>query len=159
MECPKRKRIRLPDYDYSGNGAYFITVCTQNKVKLFGEIGENTPARQMVEKVFAQVLSRYPHVDCPKYVLMPNHFHALLVIDKRDMEASATVMNVVQAFKSISTVEYIRLVKAGFAVPFEKKVWQRSFYDHIIRSERDFQEVWRYIDENPLKWKLDRFYL
>ena len=68
-------------------------------------------------------------------------------------------MDVVQAFKSQSTVEYIRLVKEGKAKPFDKHIWQRSFYDHVIRNDHDFEEIYKYIEENPQKWKLDRFYV
>ena len=82
---------------------------------------------------------------------MPNHFHAIIVIQRADTRSAPTIMDVVQAFKSRTTVEYTRLVKQGLLPPFEKHVWQRSFYEHVIRNDRDYEEIWRYIDENPLK--------
>lgn len=159
MGWSSRKRLRLAEHDYSGNGAYFITVCTHNKVKLFGDVGGNSCAAQMICDMFEQTLSRYPQVSCPKYVVMPNHFHALVCIDTMDNTSPATVADVMRSFKSRPTVEYIRLVKEGKAPPFEGKVWQRSYYDHVIRNERDFQEVWKYIEENPIKWQLDEMYV
>lgn len=155
MDSPRRKQMRLPTYDYSSNGAYFVTACTHNKVKLFGDIGSDSIASQMISFEFEHILSRYPQICCPKYVVMPNHFHALVVIDKMDDSSSSTIAEMMQSFKSKTTVEYIRLVNAGKARPFDRKVWQRSYYDHVIRNERDFQEVWKYIDENPLRWELD----
>ena len=159
MEQPNRKKIRLDTIDYSANGAYFVTVCTQGKEKLFGEIGENSIAGQMVCREFEAAIARFPHVHCSKYVVMPNHFHALLIIEKMQDNPSETIMDVLRVFKSRSTVEYIRLVRAGKAIPFQKKVWQRSFYDHVVRNEWDYQEIWKYIDENPMKWQLDKLYV
>ena len=158
MEQKRRKVIRLPQFDYSSNGAYFITICTHERRNLFGQIDSDSPAKQMLYEEFEMVLKRFPQMTSPNYVVMPNHFHALIVIDKMNEEASDTVAKMIQAFKSKSTVEYIRLVKAGKAAAFAGKVWQRSYYDHVVRNDRDYQEIWRYIDENPLKWKLDRFY-
>lgn len=101
-------------------------------------------------------------------VVMPNHFHAIIVIQKdyyqkrferADMESAPTLSDIVQTFKRRSTIEYIKLVKQGLAAPFDKKVWQRSYHDHIIRNEKEFRMIWEYIDENPLKWESDCFYV
>lgn len=159
MDHPNRKRLRLPAYDYSSNGAYFITVCTHRKVKLFGDAGSNSAAAQMIRSEFERLISRYSQVYCQQYVVMPNHFHALIEIEKQNDSPSSTIAEMMQAFKSKTTVEYIRLVKAGKARPFDKKVWQRSYYDHVIRNERDYQEVWKYIEENPMRWELDTLFV
>lgn len=148
--------IRLPEYDYSSNGAYFLTICTQNKAEFFGGGGIDSPVGQMIGETFEEVLSNYPQMRCPQYVVMPNHFHALVVVDKMSEKPSATIARMVQAFKSKTTVAYIRMVKSGKAVPFEGKLWQRSYYDHVIRNEQDYLETWKYIEENPLKWKLKK---
>lgn len=154
----RRKQIRLPEYDYSQNGAYFITICTYERKNLFGNVGANSISARMIVEEFEKTMAEYPNVFSPKYVVMPNHFHAIIQIDRTDMESTPTIMQLMQSFKRRTTIEYIRLVKSSFAEPFHKHIWQRSFYDHVIRNDRDFQEIWRYIDENPLKWKLDRFY-
>lgn len=85
---------------------------------------------------------------------MPNHLHALIVIEDMKNVSDKSIAEFMRSFKSQSTVEYIRMVKAGKAKPFEGKLWQRSYYDHVIRNELDFQEVWKYIAENPLRWQL-----
>ena len=159
MDLPQRKIVRLPDYDYSTNGAYFVTICTYNRKPLFGDVGADLVSARMVCTEFKKTVDSFPQIACPKYVVMPNHFHAIIVIQRADTRSAPTIMDVVQAFKSRTTVEYTRLVKQGLLPPFEKHVWQRSFYEHVIRNDRDYEEIWRYIDENPLKWKLDRFYM
>ena len=156
MPEKKRKRLRLQNFDYTKNGAYFVTVCTHNKADLFGPVGEKTDASAMIEQVFEETLREYPQMECCRYVVMPNHFHALLVIENMTDFSAQSVAHFMQAFKSKTTVCYIRLVKAGKAAPFAGKLWQRSYYDHIIRNEQDFQEVWKYIEENPLRWQLKR---
>ena len=124
MEYPKRKRLRLPEYDYSQNGAYFITICTQNRETLFGDVGADSISARMISDIFEK-----------------------------------TISEIVQTFKRRSTIEYIKLVKQGLAQPFDKKVWQRSYHDHIIRNEKDFRMIRKYIDENPITWENDCFYV
>ena len=113
IELTKRKTCRIPGYDYSQNGAYFITICTHQKRLLFGNLSQ---------------------------------------------EAAPTVVEIVQAFKRYSTIEYIHLVKQGAAEPFEKYVWQRSFHDHIVRTEDDFRMIAEYIQNNPRRWEEDCFH-
>lgn len=157
-ERPCRKAYRLPQYDYSQNGAYFITICTQNHKILFGEIGTPNPAAAMVGRTFAEVLGAYPSLDCPCFVVMPNHFHALLVMNRADTGSAPTLSVVVQAFKRLSTHRYIQLVRQGKALPFDRRVWQRSFYDHVVRSQEDYCRIAEYISANPARWMEDRFH-
>ena len=163
IELTKRKSCRIPGYDYSQNGAYFITICTHQKRLLFGNlsqeaVGADSISARMVRCVFAEVIDRYPAVSCPYSVVMPNHFHALVVIARADIESAPTVVQIVQAFKRYSTIEYIHLVKQGAAEPFEKYVWQRSFHDHIVRTEDDFRMIAEYIQNNPRRWEEDCFH-
>lgn len=158
MEQPKRKRMRLKDFDYSQDNAFFITICTHNRNLLFGAVGADSISARMIADTFYEILARYPTVHCPKYAVMPNHFHAILVIDRADMESAPTLSDIVQSFKRYSTIAYIKLVKEGVLPPFKDRVWQRSFYDHVIRNEQDYREIWQYIDENPLKWRKDKLY-
>lgn len=171
-EYPRRKLLRLQGYDYSKNGAYFVTICTQNREPIFGTVGADSISARMAAAVFEKVISQYEDVYCPNYVVMPNHFHAIIVIEKdygkyfinkpdperADMESAPTISEVVQSFKRYSTVEYARLVRQGIMSPFDKKIWQRSFHDHIIRNEKEFQMIYKYIDENPVNWENDCFY-
>ena len=161
---PKRKAHHLPGYDYSRNGAYFITICTHQRKMLFGSnldpVGADSISARMVTRTFREIIGQYPAVQCHYFVVMPNHFHALVEIERAraDMESAPTVIEIVQAFKRYSTVEYIRLVKSGQAIPFDKRLWQRSFHDHIVRNEADYCMIASYIQSNPQLWHKDCFY-
>ena len=156
---PDRKSPRLPGYDYSRNGAYFITICTEGRRLVFGgSVGADSISARMADQIWRRTLASYPGVECPQYVIMPNHFHGIVVLERADMESAPTLSQVVQTFKRHTTIAYTKLVKAGMAPPFEKRLWQRSFYDHIIRSEADYQRIWQYIHDNPLRWTEDLYY-
>ena len=152
---PKRKSHHLQGYDYSQNGAYFITICTHQRRMLFGPnrapVGADSISARMAARVFREIIGQYPAVQCRYFVVMPNHFHALVEIERAraDMESAPTIISIVQAFKRYSTVEYIRLVKRGQAAPLDKHLWQRSFRDHVIRNEPDYRMIAEYIQSNP----------
>lgn len=148
-----RKRLRLENYDYSGNGAYFITICTKNKENIFVQPVGNGHARSSVGMIAEQHLLAIPAhfqgVTIDKYVIMPNHIHVILVLEQPHTERACpfpTVSTVIGSYKSSVSRA------AGFPV------WQKSFYDHVIRNEADYLTIWQYIENNPLKWELDRFY-
>ena len=149
MELPKRKSPRLPGYDYSTNGAYFITICTKEKKPIFGPVGADSISARMVARTFLDTI----------YTVMPNHFHAIIVIERADMESAPTISQIIQSFKRYSTVEYVKLVKDGTVPPFDEKIWQRSFYDHVIRDEKGYLKIWNYIEGNPSRWEEDCFYV
>ena len=149
----------MPGYDYSANGAYFITICTKNKIPIFEPVGADSISARMVTKTFLDTIRKYPQVDSPIYTVMPNHFHAVITIDRTDMESAPTISQIVQNFKRYSTIEYIKLVKDGMVPPFNGQIWQRSFHDHVIRDEKGFLKIWNYIEGNPSKWEEDCFYV
>ncbi len=159
---PKRKHPRLKEYDYSTAGAYFITICTQNKKCLLSRIvgrglapAENhyTPYGQIAEKQLFALENRYPGVEVARYVIMPNHIHMILLIEEATAGASPrpTVMDVVCTYKSLTTRECKKVQ------PIEK-LFQTSFYEHVIRGREDYDEIAKYIQENPAKWQLDKLY-
>ena len=74
------------------------------------------------------------------------------------MESAPTLSEIIQSFKRYSTIEYMKLVKTGILPPFNKQIWQRSFYDHIIRNQEDYNEKYEYISQNPMRWQTDEFY-
>ncbi len=158
----KRKRLRLPEYDYSLNGAYFITICTRDKRKLFWNnasfVGANSvrppemelsPYGQVVDNAIKHIAATYGNtVKIDKYVIMPNHIHMIISIDDNWRTLFApTVSRIIKQFKGVITKQ------TG------QSVWQRSFYDHIIRDERDYMDKWNYIENNPAKWLDDEFYI
>ena len=118
-------------------------------------------AGKMIERIYDEVLSTFDDIITDKYITMPNHFHCILSIQRADTRSAPTktrIDAVIQEFKSKSTVEYIRGVKADIYPPFNKRVWQRNYYEHIIRSEEEYWQKWQYINENPVKWAEDEFY-
>ncbi|MBK7888536.1 MAG: transposase [Bacteroidetes bacterium] len=167
-----RRSIRLKGYDYSQEGLYFITICQQDRECLFGEIVDGemllNDAGKMVDDVWLKIPERFPHVLLHEYIIMPNHFHAILEILGSAPAVRATLVvapdkaaalgDILGAFKSISTVEYIQGVKKCGWPTFNGKLWQRDFFDHIIRNERSFHRISRYILNNPKNWKGDKFY-
>jgi putative transposase len=147
-----RHSIRMKGYDYSNGGIYFITICVKDRICLFGDIvkGKLTlnNAGMMVENEWIKIPNRFPGVQLHQYVIMPNHFHAIMV---------KTVGDIVGAFKSIVTDEYINGVKNNGWTSFNGKLWQRNYYEHIIRDEISYHRISEYIENNPAKWQKDKF--
>ena len=158
LERPSRRPNRLPGYDYSQNGAYFVTMCTKGRRMLFGDVGADSISARVVAQTFSEVIAAAPYYTCPCFVVMPNHFHALLVIDRADMESAPTISDLMRDFKRYSTLEYGKLVRQGAAEPYQGRLWQRSFHDHIIRNDREYRLIGEYIITNPARWREDCFY-
>ncbi|MCL4500583.1 MAG: YraN family protein [Deltaproteobacteria bacterium] len=158
----KRKSPRLPDYDYSRPGAYFITICIQNKKFLLGDIREGIiclkAAGKMVEKWWLKLESKYPWIKTDQYfAVMPNHFHGIVFIEAPEGGyMDPPLQKIMQWFKTMTTNEYVHGVKEYDWPPFPGSLWQRSFYEHIIRDEESLNRIREYIINNPLRWELDR---
>ena len=155
MELPKRKNIRLKNYDYSQNGAYFITICVKDKHELLVEIvGTNCVRPQLfeygwiVDNEIANLNNIYKDVKVDKYIVMPNHIHMIIFITGENGRTQfvPTISRIIKQFEGTITK------KIGFSL------WQPRFHDHVIRDEEDYQNHWRYIEENPLKWAEDEYY-
>ena len=182
-EKHRRRSIRLRGYDYSSPGKYFVTICAQNRKCLYGEVinGEMklNDAGRMVEKWWLELANKFPLVDIDEHVTMPNHFHGIIVIvDRREREKglyhagktndqiahamasvpekSAPLPEIVQWFKTMTTNEYIRGVKELGWARFDRKLWQRNYYEHTIFSLRALKNIRQYIRANPLMWPYDR---
>ena len=157
MDFAKRKQIRLENYDYSGNSAYFITICTFHRIRLFDSIvGANLCVRpsnadKLIEKWLFKLENKYKNVAIDKYVIMPDHIH--FILQQTGAHAGAPLPEIIKWFKTQTTDEYIKGVKSGVFQPFEKHIWERNYYEHIIRNQNDYNEIWKYIDENPLKYR------
>ena len=157
MELKKRKPTRLAEFDYSSAGAYFVTVCTKDRKHLLCNIvGEGLralPTIQLtkigddVENAIRHMNHTYPDVCVDKYVIMPNHIHMIIKIEPNAGGlGDPPLQDIIGRFKSYTTHKFCDVL------------WQRSFYDHIIRNEQDYLEIWQYIDNNPAKWEEDEFY-
>ncbi len=164
-ELPERKHPRLDKYDYSSAGAYFITVCTQNRRCVLSRIVgrglapaetneiEYTSFGKIAEKQLFLLEDRYPFLTVGQYVIMPNHIHVILILDNEAAGASPrpTIMDIVCTYKSLTTRE---CRKNGFA----EKLFQTSFYEHIIQDREDYETRMKYIYENPIRWYYDELY-
>ncbi len=160
MDFPKRKPNRLPDFDYSTSGAYFITICTKDHKCLFWQsVGASIARPQpsllsqsgiIVDRAIRQIPVHYPAVSVDHYVVMPNHIHLLLQINT-DADGRAMLA------PTISTV--VQQLKGSVTKQIGQPVWQKLFHDHVIRNEKDYWKIWQYIDNNPVQWQEDCFYL
>ena len=179
----ERKSPRLNGYDYGRGGCYFVTVCTQNRACLFwgpGRAGLGpapTPPLNELGRLAVETWADLPNhiagVELDKFVVMPNHVHGILrltgVVPNRAHPAVSApsvgagprpahfpvpLTEVVRQFKSFSA----RRINAARNTP-GAPLWQRSFYDHIIRNEADYLRIWDYIDTNPLRWAEDEYYI
>ena len=176
-----RRSIRLQGYDYSQNGAYFITICTQNRECLFGEIMDGrmqlNVAGEMVCRWYRELENKFPDIECDAFVCMPNHVHFIVVNVGADLcvrpnpanehagngdhpnqgeHTGSPLRAVVQWFKTMTTNEYIRGVKQHHWPPFPGKLWQRNYYERIVRNENELTRIRQYIIDNPAKWDMDR---
>ena len=160
MELPRRKKNRLSDFDYSSAGAYFVTICTEQRVSLLCDetTGDEQPVPNhwgsISEKYILQIPERFPAVAVEKYVVMPNHIHILLMIEHSEQTKSAPNLGTVIGWYKYNTTKHIR---SEFDIP-AGRIFQRSYHDHVVRNERDFWKIWEYIDNNPAKWTEDCFY-
>jgi REP element-mobilizing transposase RayT len=151
-----RKINRLKGYDYSSLGSYFITICTKERqeilCKIVGDAAFGVPNVELTEigeKVKERIdsLTTNPNIRLETYVIMPNHVHLLITITDGTPRAApptkTTISQTVNALKSLTTKQL------GYSI------WQRSYHDHIIRSEKDFSFIAEYIDNNPMTWEKD----
>ena len=154
-QLPTRKSARLRQYDYSTPGAYFITICTANREKIFWETRRGdlwSPANvplsdcgKIVDAEFQKMNSVYSAVHVDKYCIMPDHVHMILRIDTDAdgrPQVAPTISRVIQQFKGSVTKQV------------GQPIWQKSFYEHSIRNPWDYDEIWAYIENNPLKYLL-----
>jgi putative transposase len=175
-----RRSIRLPAYDYAQPGAYFVTIFTQNRECVFGQVVEGQmilgDPGQMVESVWRQ-LPRYHGVDVDAFAVMPNHMHGIIVLvgagpvatgpvgadpracpDTGRPQGAAPTMSlpdVVHRFKSLTTAIYRRGVLQDGWQPFPGRLWQRNYYEHVIRDEEELNRIRQYIMDNAARWQDD----
>ncbi len=156
-----RKSLRLKEFDYSTNAAYFVTICSKNRANIFSSVvgavhpdgprAEPSAIGRIVEKHIQAIPNVYVNVFVDAYVIMPNHVHLILRIDNPQGSAgcptpTAELPKIISALKSLSSRDA------------DISLWQRGYYEHICRDYRDYIDCCRYIDSNPLKWAEDEYY-
>ena len=162
MDHPRRKRTRLENYDYSSPGAYFLTICTQDRKCILSEISVGAgvldgPQLRLstygrnVEETLREINRQYAWLSVENYVIMPNHIHLLVEITENGPSGTPAPTNAAIP-RFVSTLKRLSNQNCG------RKLWQRSYHDHVIRGENDYLKIWNYIETNPLKWERDCFY-
>ncbi len=168
-ELPRRKNIRLKNYDYSQAGYYFVTICTHNKSHLFGQVvgaihespemaHMNLNANGIIVKSVMENLSvRFPNIFIDNYIIMPNHIHLIVVISgegaiRESPVQKRSLLSKVIGYLKMNTAKQIHVINENI------NVWHRNYHDHIIRNEPEYQEIYEYIETNPLKWELDKYF-
>ena len=198
-----RRSIRLKNYDYSQAGMYFVTICTQNHLHLFGEIVAGkmvlNDAGKMIQKIWDEISHDFSNIQLHEFTIMPNHIHGIIEIVgadsisaldldsdsisapntlntnraeiesasnraeiesasiRADMESAPTSLStIVQSFKRHTTIEYIKKVKQNILPPFDKRIWQRNYWEHIVRNDNECNRISQYIIDNPAKWQNDK---
>lgn len=158
MEQPERKRMRLAAECYNQNGAYFITICTRERKKILSRICAETsalgrpqiqllPHGAVADKYIRQMGSYYKEISVDNYVIMPDHIHLLVSISDSGghpgtgapIKRTSVIGRFVGSFKRFCNREY------------GENIWQGRYYDHVVRNWQDYEEIWRYIENNPRK--------
>ena len=161
-----RKPLRLKYYNYSEIGLYYITICTHNKEKTLCNIDEKicdinfddidfekyieyTNIGNICKKAIDSIEINYKNVSVNSFVIMPNHIHIIFSIEKND---DIKISQVVSYYKGYVSREYNKITNK------KNEIWQKSFYEHVIRNDDDYKRILEYVVYNPLKWKVDEYY-
>lgn len=154
---PRRPSLRLPTYDYTQPGGYFVTICTQHRICRFGNVSDGQmhldEAGQMVEAVWHELPMRFPHISLDASIVMPNHLHGIILIQEE--QRGQSLGRIVGAFKSLTTNRYIVGVREQHWHLFPGKLWQDNYFEHIIRDEEALDGIREYIVGNPATWERD----
>ncbi len=162
---PRRKPMRLREYDYSRAGVYFVTICTDERKHLLGCIELETlslsPVGQIVRKQWLQLPQRFSALQLDEFVIMPNHFHGIVaILEAVDLRTPArcspSLSQIIGAFKSLVVREVWKDATIGW--DRSAQIWQRSFYDHVVRDEKELLRIREYVVGNVTQWALDRYH-
>jgi REP element-mobilizing transposase RayT len=168
LERHHRRSVRLKGYDYAGSGAYFVTICTQNHECLFGEIRDGrmilNDAGRMVQSLWDELPRHFPNVELDTFVVMPNHVHGIIwiidvgrgtacrapTVERFGQPVAHSLPTIIRSFKSAVT----KCVNAQRGTP-GLPIWQRNYYEHIIRNDDELNRICEYIVNNPARWDND----
>lgn len=177
-----RRSIRLRGYDYSQAGMYFVTVCTQGRLCLFGDIADGVmnlnDSGKMVRATWDEIPAHYAGVEIDRFAVMPNHVHGIITLvgatpcgcpdscgcpefgqAQGPAPTGMSLPDLVHRFKTMTTKRYSDGVKRNDWQPFDGKLWQRNYYEHIIRNEEAYLKIAEYIQTNPQRWEEDTYHV
>ena len=169
-EIHHRKSIRLKEFDYSNPLWYYVTICTFDRISILGKVADNKVNLNkfglIAEKCWKEIPNHFPNSELDYFVIMPNHIHGIIIINCRDKAClvlteknrfgkslPGSLPTIIGSFKS-AVSKQINELRNNHG----KSVWQRNYYEHIIRNEKDLYNIRRYIELNPLKWEIDEYY-
>ncbi len=160
---PQRKPNRLKNFNYSSVNYYFVTVCAKNRKCYFGKI-ENQEMREnkigkLLRQIWMELDKIFTGIELDIFVIMPNHFHGILIFNEspkyRIAQKPATLSQIIGAFKSKTNLFTRKQIFPDFS---KINLWQKTFYDRVIRNDADLEKIREYICNNALKWELDDYY-
>ena len=150
-KVPQRKQIRLKEYDYSKKGYYFITICTKNREEILSKIVNGsvktdpyiilTKEGKIIEKELLNIENHLNNIKIDKYIIMPNHIHVIIKVVGAGLDQPG-----------IKISNLIGLYKGGVTRKLSKSIWQRNYYEYIIRNEKEYYKIIEYMKYNPIKW-------
>ena len=145
---PVRKMIRLSDFSYTKKGMYFITICTKNRIEILGKIRHNniklTKEGEITKEFIQELEKTFDNISINEYIIMPNHVHMLIEINKEK--------------ENISIIKIIKKYKSSISQRLGYSIWQKSYYDHIIRDEKEYYIIKKYIQDNIINWNKDKYF-
>ena len=149
---PKRKSLRLKNFDYTTSNAYFITICSYERLMIF----EHPALIDIMHSTWQELPTRFPTLRLDEFIVMPNHIHGIIWLDpQHNTETALNLSYVVQVFKSLVATRWIQWMQIN-DYSGSPKIWQRSYYDRIIRNDSELNAIREYIKRNPERWAEDR---
>jgi len=170
---------RLQNWDYGSNAAYFVTICTQNHHHYFGDVVDGemqlSEIGKIAERFWREIPDHFPFVLLDVFVVMPNHVHGIIIINKDEDVASTVIVETPKLGVSTDTIapqknkwkpgtlgviinQYKRICTINARKTDPNFAWQSRFHDHIIRSDKSYETIREYIFYNPAKWEEDKYY-
>jgi REP element-mobilizing transposase RayT len=151
-EIHHRRSIRLKGYNYTNSGIYFVTICCYQRQHLFGSVNNGEMETNVIGQIVSNLWQKIPHhflnVELDEFILMPDHLHGIIITSESTEKSS--LANIVQNFKSVSSRKINRINKN-----YGMSIWQRNYYEKIVRTEQELENLRDYIQNNPANWTGD----
>ena len=157
-----RRSIRLTGYDYTRSGAYYVTITTQDRIRVFGDVVNGimrlNDAGQMISDIWFGIPKHNEGVSVDEFIVMPDHIHGIIVLTAMNQSSAPnglSLSEIVGRFKSLTTRLYSQKVQDNIWPPFNRRLWQRNYYEYIIRDDHELSTIRQYINQNPYLWSIN----